>query len=73
VRYNKCYLPDTLGDVCIRAAEGEMEGAKRLIDAIPRQHPFALRYTANLPTLDWGRCEKVLNRLDLIEALKHPW
>jgi hypothetical protein len=26
-------LPDTLGDVCIRAAEGEMEGAKRLIDA----------------------------------------
>jgi superfamily II DNA or RNA helicase len=66
-------LPDTLEDVWVSAAEGEMEEAKRLIAAVPRQHPFALRYTANLSALDWDRCEQVLNRLDLIEALKRPW
>lgn len=66
-------LPDTLEDVWVRAAEGEMEEAKRLIDAVPRRHPFALRYTASLPALDWGKCEQVLNRLDLIETLKRPW
>lgn len=50
-----------------------MEEAKRLLDAVPRRHPFALRYTASLPALDWSKCEQVLNRLDLIEALKRPW
>jgi hypothetical protein len=66
-------LPDTLEDAWVSAAEGKMEEAKRIIDAVPRQHPFALRYTAQLPALDWDRCEQVLNRLDLIEALKRPW
>ena len=59
--------------VMVAAAEGEMEEAKRLLDAVPRRHPFALRYTASLPALDWSKCEQVLNRLDLIEALKRPW
>jgi superfamily II DNA/RNA helicase len=66
-------LPDTLEDVRVSAAEGKMEEARRLIDAVPRHHPFALRYTAQLPTLDWNRCEQVLNRLDLIAVLKRPW
>lgn len=66
-------LPDTLEDVWVSAAEGEMEEAKGLIDAVPHGHPFALRYTASLPALDWSKCEQVLNRLDLIEALKRPW
>jgi superfamily II DNA/RNA helicase len=66
-------VPDTLEDVWVRVAEGEMEVARRLIDAVPRQHPFALRYTAQLPALDWDKCEQVLNRLDLIETLKRPW
>ncbi|MGD9616276.1 MAG: helicase-related protein [Alphaproteobacteria bacterium] len=66
-------VPDTLEDVWVRAAEGEMEEAKHLIEAVPQSHPFTLRYTTIIPTLDWGKCEQVINRLDLIEALKRPW
>jgi hypothetical protein len=66
-------LPDTLEDVWVKAAQGEMEEAKRLIDAVPRRHPFALRYTESVPSADWEKCEQVLNRLDLIETLKQPW
>jgi hypothetical protein len=52
---------------------GTRSEAKRLIDAVPRSHPFTLRYTTTVPTLDWGKCEQVINRLDLIEALKRSW
>ena len=54
------------------AQQGEIEQAKRVIDAVPRRHPFALRYTENVPATDWNR-EQVLNRYDLIEMLKRPW
>ncbi len=66
-------IPDTLEDVWVLAAQGEIEQAKRVIDAVPRQHPFALRYTESVPATDWNRCEQVLNRYDLIESLKRPW
>jgi superfamily II DNA or RNA helicase len=66
-------LPDTLEDVWVKTAQGEMEEAKRLIDAVPRRHPFAVRYTDSVPSTDWEKCEQVLNRLDLIESLKRPW
>ncbi|MBK8210326.1 MAG: SWF/SNF helicase family protein [Rhodospirillales bacterium] len=66
-------IPDTLEDVWVLAAQGEIEQAKRVIDAVPRRHPFALRYTENVPATDWNRCEQVLNRYDLIETLKRSW
>lgn len=66
-------LPDTLEDVWVLAAEGEMEEARRRIDAVPRQHPFALRYTESVPATDWNRCEQVLNRTDMVEYLKRAW
>jgi hypothetical protein len=52
-----CRTP--LEDVGALAAEGEMEEAKRRIDALPRRHPFAQRYTDSVPPTDWNRCEQV--------------
>jgi hypothetical protein len=39
---------------------------------VPRQHPFALRYTEHVPATDWDRSEEVLNRADMVENLKRP-
>ncbi|MCM8612465.1 phospholipase D-like domain-containing anti-phage protein [Accumulibacter sp.] len=66
-------LPDTLEDVWVLAAEGELEQAKSRIDSVPRQHPFLLRYTESVPATDWNRCEQVLNRADMVEYLKCSW
>ena len=37
-------LPDTLEDVWVQVALGRVEQARQTIDAVPEQHPFALRY-----------------------------
>ena len=52
-------LPDTLEDIWVRVALGEIEQAKRTIDAVPDEHPFALRYHEVLP-VDWESCARVL-------------
>ena len=53
-------LPDTLEDVWVRVALGEIEQAKRTIDAVPDEHPFALRYHEVRP-VDWESCARVLD------------
>ena len=52
-------LPDTLEDVWVRVALGEIEAAKQTIDAVPEEHPFALRYREVRP-VDWESCARVL-------------
>ena len=52
-------LPDTLEDVWVRVALGEIEAAKQTIDAVPDEHPFALRYREVRP-VDWESCARVL-------------
>ena len=52
-------LPDTLEDVWVRVALGEIEQAKRTIDAVPDEHPFALRYH-EVGRVDWESCARVL-------------
>jgi superfamily II DNA or RNA helicase len=66
-------IPDTLEDVWVQAAIGEMDQAMRVIDAVPKQHPFAVRYTDSLPEAEWDRCNQVLNQIDLAETLKAGW
>lgn len=65
-------LPDMLEDAWIQAALGDREAARRLIEAVPR-HSFDIRYTEHLPDTDWNRCEQVLNRHDLVDALRLGW
>ena len=52
-------LPDTLEDVWVRVALGEIEAAKQTIDAVPEEHPFALRYR-EVRRVDWESCARVL-------------
>ena len=52
-------LPDTLEDVWIKVALGEIEEAKQTIDAVPDEHPFALRYH-EVRRVDWESCARVL-------------
>ena len=53
-------LPDTLEDVWVRVALGEIEQAKQTIDAVPDEHPFALRHYREVRPVDWESCARVL-------------
>lgn len=52
-------LPDTLEDVWINVALGRIDAAKKTIDAVPDEHPFALRYH-EVERVDWESCARVL-------------
>ena len=66
-------LPDTLEDVWVRVALGEIEEAKRTIDAVPDEHPFALRYREEVRRVDWGSCARVLADDARRRSLSRGW
>ena len=65
-------LPDTLEDVWVRVALGEIEQAKRTIDAVPDEHPFALRYH-EVGRVDWESCARVLADDARRRSLSRGW
>lgn len=65
-------LPDTLEDVWVQVALGQVEEAKRTIDRVPRQHPFELRYHEVQP-IDWESCARVLDNDVKRRALAQGW
>ena len=65
-------LPDTLEDVWVRVALGEIDQAKRTIDAVPTEHPFALRYHQVEP-VDWESCTRILSDDARRESLARGW
>ena len=65
-------LPDTLEDVWVKVALGEQAEAQRTIDAVPHQHPFALRYR-EVRHLDWESCARVLDDTTRRERLARGW
>ena len=52
-------VPDVLQDVWIDVAMGAVERAKQVIAAVPKQHPFDIKYH-RIEKLDWESCERVL-------------
>jgi hypothetical protein len=52
-------VPDVLQDVWIDVALGEVERAKQVIAAVPKQHPFDIKYQ-RIEKIDWEGCERVL-------------
>jgi len=52
-------VPDVLQDVWIDVALGEVERAKQVIAAVPKQHPFDIKYQ-RIAKIDWESCERVL-------------
>ena len=65
-------LPDILEDVWIDVALGEIEKARQTIDAVPRQHPFRLRYH-NVRKVDWESCARVLDAEERKRLLTQGW
>ena len=65
-------LPDTLEDVWVQVALGRIEEAQRTIDAVPEQHPFALRYH-EVRSVDWESCARVLADEVKHRALSRGW
>lgn len=65
-------LPDTLEDVWVQVALGQIEEAKRTIDAVPDRHPFTLRYR-EVERVDWESCARVLGDEAKREVLARGW
>jgi len=65
-------IPDTLEDVWIAAALQDEEEARRIIDAVPKRHPFEMRYD-RIENVDWETCSKVLDSTSQLEALQKGW
>ena len=66
-------IPDTLEDVWVAMALGEVEQARRRISEVPSRHPFDLRYAQDLPETAWERCAEVLDHYDVLSVMKQPW
>lgn len=68
-------LPDTLEDVWVLSARGELEEAQKRIDRLPDLHPFDLRYNvqASVDGPSWEQCASVLNSINRREALEKGW
>lgn len=65
-------IPDTLEDVWVAAALRDEEEAKRVIDAVPKRHPFEMRYD-RIESVDWESCSRVLDSITQLEALREGW
>jgi len=65
-------IPDVLEDVWINIAEGRKEKAQELIDTIPDQHPFEIKYN-KIEKVDWESCAEVLNDVERKEVLLKSW
>jgi hypothetical protein len=65
-------IPDTLEDFWVAAALRDEEEAKRVIDAVPKRHPFEMRYD-RIENVDWESCSRVLDSASQLEALRKGW
>lgn len=65
-------IPDILEDVWVHVALNEIEEAKKKIDAIPRKHPFELKYN-KIDKVDWESCAKVLDSKEKRKHLMRGW
>ena len=65
-------IPDILEDAWIDVALGEIDRARRTIDAVPKQHPFELRYHS-VEKVDWESCARVLDPEARKRALVRGW
>src|SRR5690606_6637918 len=65
-------VPDILQSAWTEEALGNREAAKRIIDSVPEQHPFELRYT-NVEPVDWESCARVLDVRAKKAILQMSW
>ena len=65
-------IPDVLEDAWVAVALGEQERARKIIDEIPRAHPFEVRYSKVEP-VDWESCATVLDAAEQRRVLSQGW
>ncbi|MGH9967263.1 MAG: phospholipase D-like domain-containing anti-phage protein [Pyrinomonadaceae bacterium] len=65
-------VPDVLEDVWIDVALGEEQHAKKIIAAVPKQHPFDIKYQ-RIEKVDWESCERVLSEKAKRTSLSKGW
>jgi hypothetical protein len=65
-------IPDVLEDVWVAVAVGGKEEAKRIIDALAKEHPFEIRYT-KVEKVDWESCATVLSAEEKRKVLSQEW
>lgn len=65
-------IPDVLEDVWVAMALGQKERAKKIIDELPRTHPFEVRY-AKVEKIDWESCRSVLENTEKLPILREAW
>ena len=65
-------VPDVLEDVWIDVALGDIERAKKVIAAVPKKHPFDIKYQ-RIEKVDWETCEQVLSDRAKRAALTRGW
>jgi superfamily II DNA or RNA helicase len=65
-------LPDVLEDVWIDVALGQIEQAKTTIDAVPKQHPFEIKYR-EMQKVSWEACALVLDSSRRKDHLLQGW
>ncbi len=65
-------IPDVLEDVWIDVAIGQIEKARKTIDAVPPQHPFEIRYH-KIEKTPWESCARVLNEVEKRQHLMRGW
>lgn len=66
-------LPDVLEDVWIEVALNDIENAQRIIDEVPKYHPFELRYERGVGKVDWESCVQVLDKIEKRKYLMKTW
>lgn len=65
-------IPDVLEDAWVAMALGEKEQARKIIDALPKEHPFEVRYT-KVEKVDWESCSTVLSSQEKKRVLSEGW
>jgi superfamily II DNA or RNA helicase len=65
-------IPDILEDVWIDIALGDIERAKKVIDEVPNQHPFEIRYS-KVEKMPWESCARVLDSGNRKKYLSQGW
>jgi hypothetical protein len=65
-------IPDVLEDAWVAIALGEKAEAKKIIDALPKKHPFELCY-AVIEKVDWESFTRVLSAVEKRRVLSQAW
>lgn len=66
-------VPETIEDVWIEAASGDMATAEDILSRTPAQNPFHIRYALDVNPVSWPQSNRILSRAARIAALKEGW